>query len=162
MAEKGKAGKVKSKAVLQTIDIETGEQLSGTVVLIPQKRKNEFHEGWVAMSQPAMQLFSQIRSLETQRVLWSLLARLDYENYVLVNQSEIADSLAMKKPNFSRAMKNLVDLAVLLPGPKVGTCKTYRLNPSHGWKGTTTNHSKALDERLKAKGMSVIEGGRKD
>lgn len=151
-----------SKANLQQIDLDTGEAMQGTLVLIPQKKKIEFHNGWVAMAQPAMKMFSQIRSLEAQRVIWALLARLDYENYVLVNQSEIAAELEMKPSNLSRAIKYLADQSILIAGPKVGRSTTYRLNPSMGWKGNTVNHSKALDERMKATGMSVIEGGRKD
>lgn len=162
MADKIGGSKAKSKARLTQYDTETGEELQGTIVLIPQKKKNEFHDGWVAMAQPAMQMFSQIRSLEAQRVMWSLLARLDYENFVLVNQTEIAAELEMKKPNFSRAVKYLADMNILLVGPKVGRCSTYRLNPSMGWKGKGTNHSKALNDRLKASNMTVIEGGRKD
>lgn len=154
----GKAG----QSCIQQVDLETGEVLQGTVVLIPHKKKIELHGGWVAMAQPAMKAFSQIKSLEAQRVLWALLARLDYENYVLVNQKEIGDELGIKPPNLSRAMKLLAEHAILITGPKVGRSSTYRLNPSMGWKGSTTSHSKALNERMKAKGMTVIDGGKQD
>lgn len=161
--EMAKSGdRAKATASIAQIDLETGEMLEGSIVLIPKKKKIEFHEGWVAMAQPAMQMFAQIKSLEAQRALWALLARLDYENYILVNQSEIAEELDMKRPNLSRAMKYLVDQQILLAGPKVGRCSTYRFNPSMGWKGTTTNHSKALNDRLKASNMTVIQGGKAD
>lgn len=162
MAKTGGGGRKGNQASLQQIDLETGEVLQGTLVLIPQKKKIEFHEGWVAMAQPAMKMFSQIKSLEAQRVIWALLARLDYENYVLVNQSEIAKELDMKPSNLSRAMRYLSEQSILIQGPKVGRSATYRLNPSMGWKGTTTNHSKALSERMQAAGVSVIKGGKKD
>lgn len=112
------------------------------------------------MSQPAMQMFAQIKSLESQRVLWALLSRLDYENYILVNQAEICEELNIKAPNVSRAMKNLADLQILITGKKVGRSLTYRFNPAMGWKGTTVNHSKALSERMQAASMTLVKGGK--
>jgi DNA-binding transcriptional ArsR family regulator len=134
--------------------------MEGVLVVIPRKKPIEFHNGWIAMAQPSMQFFAQIKSLEAQRVVWALLARLDFENYVLVSQSVIADELGMKRPAVSRAIKYLLDEQVLITGPKVGRSITYRLNPSIGWKGSAVNHSKALNERMKANGMSVIKGGK--
>ena len=49
----------------------------------------------------------------------------------------------------------LLDVGVIFEGPKVGRSKTYRLNEQFGWKGTVTNHKKALKN-----GFSVIQGGR--
>lgn len=158
----GRAGKPKATANIAQVDLQTGEMLDGTIVLIPKKKKIEFHDGWLAMSQPAMQAFAQIKSLEAQRVLWALLARLDYENYILVNQSEIAQELNLKPSNLSRAMKYLADQQILIAGPKVGRSSTFRFNPSMGWKGSSVNHSKALNERMKASGITVIKGGKAD
>ncbi|MGK3681339.1 hypothetical protein ACSLOD_27975, partial [Escherichia coli] len=38
----------------------------------------------------------------------------------------------------------LLDVGVIFEGPKVGRSKTYRLNEQFGWKGTVSNHKKAL------------------
>ncbi len=57
--------------------------------------------------------------------------------------------------NVSRAVRALLDVGVIFEGPKVGRSKTYRLNEQFGWKGTVTNHKKALKN-----GFSVIQGGR--
>ncbi|EIT2341618.1 hypothetical protein L1O22_004870, partial [Salmonella enterica] len=51
--------------------------------------------------------------------------------------------------------KNLIEFGIILEGPKIGRSKTYRLNPQFGWKGTVSNHKKALKN-----GLSVIQGGK--
>ena len=58
------------------------------------------------------------------------------------------------KTNVSRAVKNLIEFEIILEGPKIGRSKTYRLKPQFGWKGTVSNHKKALKN-----GLSVIQGG---
>ena len=66
------------------------------------------------------------------------------------------NTLGIQKANVSRAIKALIENEIILEGPKIGRSKTYRLNPSYGWKGTVRNHDKALRN-----GLSVIEGGLK-
>lgn len=94
------------------------------------------------------------------RVLMALLARLDFENLLIINQAEIAREINIKRPNVNRAIKNLIAIDALLEGPKVGTNRSYRLNPYFGWKGSAKNHHKALDKRMKAAGLKVFEGNK--
>ncbi|MFN9507334.1 MAG: hypothetical protein ACK57J_22725, partial [Rubrivivax sp.] len=67
-------------------------------------------------------------------------------------------------PSVNRAIKRLVELSVLLEGPRIGVSRSYRLNPEFGWKGSAKGHVQALDtlrtERMKAARISgVIAGG---
>lgn len=147
---------------LTQVDKESGEIVEGFVAVLQPKRKNGF-ERWIAMSQQAFETIAMSSfSGETYRVLFQLLAVLDYENLIRVSSKELAETLGMKVPNISRATKKLVEAGVLLPGPKVGHCGTYRLNPSYGWKGSAKNHNEALKDRLKASNMTVIKGGKTD
>lgn len=107
------------------------------------------------MNQAALKLLAINLNGEQFKVLMMLLADLDYENYIQVAQADIAEALGMQKTNVSRSVKSLIDLGVMLEGPKIGRSKTYRLNPQFGWKGTVANHKKALKN-----GLSVITGGR--
>lgn len=107
------------------------------------------------MNQAALKIIATELNHEQTKVLMMLLADLDYENYIQVAQIDIADSLVMKKSSVSRAVKNLIEFGIILEGPKIGRSKTYRLNPQFGWKGTVSNHKKALKN-----GLSVIQGGR--
>ncbi|PZO93326.1 MAG: hypothetical protein DI617_08900 [Streptococcus pyogenes] len=149
-----------SKKRIIQVDGDTGEQIEGYVAILQPKTKNGF-ERWMSMSQQAFETLAMSNLTgETYRVLLQLLAVLDYENWIRVSSSEIAATLKMKTPNVSRATKKLVDQGVLIPGPKVGCSHTYRLNPSYGWKGSAKNHNNALKDRMKASGLSVIEGSK--
>lgn len=107
------------------------------------------------MNQAALLTIANELNHDQMRVLMALLAELDYENYIQVAQIDIAESLNMQKTHVSRAVKNLLEFGIVIEGPKIGRSKTYRLNPQFGWKGTVTNHQKALKN-----GLSVINGGK--
>lgn len=135
------------------IDESTGEVIGGFVAVIRPKQKSSF-ERHFTMNQAALEIIATELSHEQTRVLMILLSELDYENYIQVAQVDIAEKLKMQKTNVSRAMKNLMQMDVILEGPRIGRSKTYRLNPQFGWKGTVTNHKKALRH-----GLSIIKGG---
>lgn len=147
----------KSRVVGQ-VDMSTGELLEGgQLALIFPKRRNGFVEGWVAVSQnPMLELAKADLGAEASKVLFLVLARLDFENWINLNQTACAVEIGMKQPNFARALRKLVDLGVLLVGPKVGRNATFRLNPNFGWKGSAKGHNEALRARMKAKGLSVV------
>lgn len=147
-----------------SVDLDTGEILEGAVLgMFYPKRQNGFGRGWVAMSQSAMlELAKSGLGAQDWQVLAVVLAKLDFENFLLLSQSDIGKELGMKAPNVSAAVKRLEGLGVLLRGPKAGRSSTFRLNPQFGWKGTASNHQKALKERMRAAGMSVVQAPERD
>ena len=143
------------------IDRKTGEELEGTPFFAPTK-SNYTYEGWMAMSLQAEEFFAtNIKSLDDYRVLSALKARIDFENYLAISHTEIAEELGMKRPNVSRSIKHLLDLGIINKGPKVGRSLTYIFNPEMGYRGKAKNQRDAVRKRL-ANGFSVIEGGKKD
>ena len=136
------------------IDLETGEDLGGFVAVVRPKQKSSFQRHFT-MNQAALLTIANELNHDQMRVLMALLADLDYENYIQVAQIDIAEALNMQKTHVSRAVKNLLEFGIVIEGPKIGRSKTYRLNPQFGWKGTVTNHKKALKN-----GLTVINGGR--
>lgn len=145
-----------------SVDLDTGEVLDGAVLgLFYPKRQNGFRQGWVAMSQDAMlELAKAGLGAQDWQVLAVVLAKLDFENYLVLSQAEIGEAIDMKAPNVSAAIKRLEGLGVLMRGPKAGRSSTFRLNPSFGWKGSASNHRAALRERMKSAGLSVVEPAR--
>lgn len=139
---------------IKQVNSDTGEVLDGVLVWMPKKRVSPF-ERHFTMNQDALKILANKLNYEQFRVLMMLMADLDYENYIQITQQDIADSLDMQKSNVSRAVKGLLELQIVLEGPKVGRSKTYRLNEQFGWKGSVSNHKKALKN-----GLSVINGGR--
>ncbi len=146
---------------LGQVDLATGEILEGaTLAVFYPRRKNGFTTGWLAMAQePLMKLAQADLGDEARRVLFALLAQLDYENFIAVNQAELGRQLKIKPSNMSRAVARLVQEGVLLAGPRLQAKGTYTLNPHYGWKGSAKGHQEALQARMKARGMSVVDGG---
>ena len=89
---------------------------------------------------------------EIRRVLDYFFGKLDFENYIHVAQTEIAEALDLQKSHVSRAVKVLCDKQIILKGPKTGRIITYRLNPEYGWKGKVKN--------MNAARFTVIQGGK--
>lgn len=146
----------------KTFDVKTGEVQDGALVWVPRKNISQFGRGWFQMAQNTMKRLNDERKtlgLEGIVVFNALMARLDFENYIQVSQSEIAEELEMQRSNVSRAVKRLVDLGFIKTGPKVGRSFTYQLHPELAWKGRGQNHFKAR-EAARAAGWQVIDGGR--
>ena len=147
---------------IQSVDADTGEALDYALVAIAKKQPCAFGQRWVQMSQDAMQMLAEIKSLDQMRVLMTLMSRLDFENLIAIDQTQVAKTLGMHKQHVNRAIAALIEKEILLKGPKIGTARTYRLNPSYGWKGRAKGHREALRERMEAKGLSVVPGTKKD
>lgn len=129
------------------VDKETGEYYESYVAVIQPKRRNGFTQGWVAMAQNALEYLAENRKIlgeEGFAVFGKLMGRMDTENYIQINQTELSKELDMQRPNVNRAIKKLMSISIILEGPKVGRCRTYRLNPHMGWKGPSKGHHKAL------------------
>lgn len=118
---------------------------------LSKTRKNILGVHWVAAFQDGLTwLAQQDMTGEQWRVLAYLLGQLDFDNYLKVQQTEIADKLHMKKPNVSRAMKKLAELDVITVGPMAGRSKTYRLNPRIAHRGTKNYRNTLIEyDRLK-------------
>jgi len=138
--------------------MDTGEIMEGAVLgMFFPKRQNGFRNGWVAMSQNAMmELAKSDLGAQDMRVLFAVLARLDFENFLLLTISDLAKEIGMQRSHASDSIAKLEKLGVLVRGPKAGRSSTFRLNPSFGWKGSGVNHQKALKERMRASNISGI------
>ena len=90
------------------------------------------------------------------KVMWAMLARLDYENLIQVNQAEVSEQVGMNRHNVNRSIKKLIELGVILEGVKIGISRSYRLNPNFGWKGSAKGHREASARALE--GYQVIRG----
>ena len=144
---------------MQQIDHQTGEVVEGFVAYVVPKRKNGFQKGWMAMAQEAMMMLAQSNLTgNDMKVMWAMLARLDYENLIQVNQAEVSEQVGMNRHNVNRSIKKLIELGVILEGVKIGISRSYRLNPNFGWKGSAKGHRGGSARALE--GYQVIRGRR--
>jgi hypothetical protein len=130
--------------------LKTGELLDGVNVWVGRKIVSPYGSQWMQVNQDALAEIAADRQIgaEALRVFLYLNARLDFENLIVVPQTEVAAALSMKRPAISRAVKLLADKQIVLRGPKIGSVSSYRLNPHYGWKGKVQNLTKARQERL--------------
>lgn len=149
---------------LEHYDAQTGEVMDGQIMFVPNRGKSPFGKDWFAMAQDAMMFLAKNRKAlgeEGFAVFCALGARLDFENFILINQSQMARELKMDRSNFNKAIKKLEAHGILARGPKSGVSPTFKLNPKMAWKGRQKNHSRALDEAKKM-GWDLVEGGNKE
>ena len=146
-----------NKRLIQ-IDHDTGEVVDGFVAYVVPKRKNGFQQGWLAMAQNGAEILAQSDlGANDFKVLMKLLSVLDYENLIQVSQADIARELDMHRQHVQRSIKRLIQLGIILEGVKIGISRSYRLNPSFGWKAqlrATGGSARALE------GYQVIKGRR--
>ena len=119
---------------MQQIDHQTGEVVEGFVAYVVPKRKNGFQKGWMAMAQAMMMLAQSNLTGNDMKVMWAMLARLDYENLIQVNQAEVSEQVGMNRHNVNRSIKKLIELGVILEGVKIGISRSYELNLTSGGK----------------------------
>jgi hypothetical protein len=161
----------KQKMDLATVDLNTGDVKDGVFVYCPKKQHSLFSgEGFVMMSQLRSDMLAN-SDLDgtTFRVLFKLISILDMDNLIAINQSELATEMGLQKQHFSRSIRRLIAEQILIEGAKLGQHKSYRLNAYYGWKGSTENHSAALEvdpiplsDRMKQSGIErVVDGGKK-
>ena len=90
---------------MQQIDHQTGEVVEGFVA---------YQKGWMAMAQEAMMMLAQSNLTgNDMKVMWAMLARLDYENLIQVNQAEVSEQVGMNRHNVNRSIKKLIELGVI-------------------------------------------------
>ena len=102
-----------------------GDEVQG---YINKRRENRLGAHWVATFQDGM-------TGEQWRVFAYLVSKLDFDNYLKVQQKDIAEELHMHVKAVSRAIKGLKELDVISVGPMAGRSKTYRLNPRIAHRG---------------------------
>lgn len=135
------------------------QQVHNVVVVVAKKHLATGLGGWgIFWQEASMNIAADKRlNLTDHRVLAVLNAKLDFENWIRISQQEIADFLAVKRPNISVSMKKLVKMSIVVPGPPVKNVKTFRLNPAVAWKGSM---QQAATERRKA--LRLVKGGKSD
>ena len=147
---------------IRAYDKNTGEIIEGVPVLCGVKR-NPYNKGWVMNSQEALELIAQDKEItgRIHRVLWLLVAHLDFENWIQLSQKEICKKLDMKKQDVSSAVKVLEEKEIIIRGPKVGRSYSFRLNPMLGWKGNVKNlddyRQKEENKYYKEKKQKLLE-----
>ncbi len=103
----------------------------------PDKYTNVFDRGFYALAK--MNLTGKQCA-----VLFLLMTQLNYENWLLISQKQIAEELDIAPRNVSTLLKNLVDKGVLERKTNLKGIVLYRLNPLIAWRGDTTSYYNSI------------------
>jgi len=138
------------KADLQLVDRSTGEILEGEFQYVERQASQLKEPFMFAFLEGARQLAkNQNLTLRDHRVYQALLSRLDFKNWILLSQAEIAELTGIKRPNVSTSMKKLLQEGIIEKGPKKGNAQSYRLNDVFAWKGKVHELRKHQQAKLK-------------
>lgn len=101
---------------------------------------------------------------ESWLVFLVLCTRLDLrENRVVLNQAEIGRQIGLTRQNVQVAIKQLMEVGLILEGPKEKQSRTYSLNPEVVFRGSAKDHAKEIAKYRKKKTkvrMKLLEGGK--
>lgn len=93
------------------------------------------------------------------RVRDYMLCKVGIGNFVHFNQSEAGRVLGIDQAHISRSVKKLVDMGIVLEGPKAGKFHTYQLNPALAFSGGLGNGINARKDIIKqrANGATIYQ-----
>ena len=133
------------KRILQ-VDEATGEAVNVFASVVRHKHPYRA-EGFIQMSQlQLMSLAQKPVSPTAFRVLMALAALTDYENWISINQAEIARQLCLAAPNLSRAISELLKRQIIVRAPGHGHHRAYRFSPTWGFKGCSKGFQRVMEE----------------
>ena len=152
---------------MRLTDLETGEVFLGLAV--PQKKKypREIQQdGFYTMFSFGSEFISEVEGLtgNDYRILFRLLSHLEFENWIYVTQTTIAEELQLKKSHVSRSMKKLVEKGIIekQKDPKDKRKMIYRLNPECGWRGDADQWKKEMYSRRVKKVTPLFPNSKKN
>ena len=141
------------------VEAETGEAFD--LVAVPRSQSRHFNSGGFFMGMLAA--FDDIANQDwpegDYRVFVKLLGRLDWENYLHLDISELAAEMGRSRETVSRAVARFVERGILHRGPRVGRSYTYRLDPSTAFRGKP-DARRRVEREIRDRQWTVHEGGK--
>lgn len=137
-----------------TIDPVTGKEMKdGILAYVPGKKYWGFDGGdWTVVFQEAFHLVADDKELQgvTTRIWVKLLAIMQYENFIVFSQKDLAEAMGIAPSTFSKSIKRLVEKNLLIKGhTKIGNTIPYRINTKFVWKGSKEAYKTNKDRSKK-------------
>ena len=103
---------------------------------------------WTIVTREGTDKFAEDKSLKGNewRVLVKLIGKVEFENIITPNQTQLAKELKISQAAISRALKKLTAARAIIPIQKQGVQTQYRLNPSLGFKIASVDYRKLIDD----------------
>jgi len=144
--------RMKSLSDGSMMDTETGVLYDNEdYVFMAFPRRLKLNEDWFMAFQDAREILAKDKDIwgQPRAVLDYLEARLSFENFIAIENTEVAKALDIGKNRVSEALKKLSDKCIIERGPKIGRTWSFKLNPFYAWKGNVKNLQEARKKHLK-------------
>ena len=120
----------KKQKILTVVNQETGE-VEARINLQNRLEKG----GWFPFFQKGAVYLAQNLKGEELRVLFYMMSKMDYGNYIRVTNKNICNNLQMNHGNVTRAIRKLINTNVIAVQEWYGISRIYRMNPNFMHKG---------------------------
>jgi len=139
-----------------TVWPDDAAQQPQTVYFVPPKNK-KYSVRWLLLWQEPSDIGVSMMEQATMekpltqteyRVRDYLMGTLGIGNCVYVNQAEVARALRVERAKVCHAIRRLVDLGILLKGPKSGRSNTYTVSPAFCFAGALGSGIKKRKEQI--------------
>lgn len=140
-------------------DTQTGQVYD--LVAVPRTESKVWNRGGFFMGVLAQ--FDEIANADwpegDYRVFVKLMGRLDWENYLHLDVSELANEMGRSRQSVSSAISRFIQRGILHRGPRVGRSYTYRLDPGTAWRGKPEGRAR-VEREIAERNWTVHEGGK--
>lgn len=133
------------------------------VYLVPPKKKS-YPLRWLLLWQDPSEIgVSMSEQAEMERPLtqteyrvrdW-ILGTIGIGNYCYINQAEIARRLRVHRQNVYQAIQRLLELGILIKGPKNGRCNSYMVSPAFCFFGSLGAGAQARKAEIQEKAKVI-------
>lgn len=118
----------------------TGERLE---LQADNQYSQKYAGGWIVNNQIALLRFVTSNPTKVELSIFLLInAKIQYDNWLEINQSEWARNYGFDQGNISKAISSLIEKKILIKNPNKHNC--FRLNEFYGYKGNIDKTSNLL------------------
>ena len=142
--------KAKSERIIQGLQDEFEQDISVSIFV---KKKTPKQSDYTMLYQEVTLELVKILKPNACKILLYLNSKLQYDNYIGVNQETIMEDLGYgSKKTIVQGIKELVELNVVITLPDLTDKRrnVYYINPYQSWKGKVFNRLKAIKKFLEA------------
>lgn len=131
---------------LESIRDHAMNEIEGSEVSVFVKKKRPKVETYTMFFQVVNGLLVKALTPASCKVLLYMISYAQYGNYISKQTEWIAEDLDLSIATVKRAIKQLVDLNIILkvPNPEDRRQNDYYLNPTQSWKGQVKERDKAM------------------
>jgi hypothetical protein len=147
----------KQKVELRLIEGENRTELSDGYIILPIQKK-KFKEAFIMVFQSGLEYIATDKRLtgRDKTVIMFLLSKMEFENWIHINQSVIAEKLNIAQPHISTILNKLTKCGYL-DKIKDGKNNAYRFNEVFVWKGKAATRDNLIKLQMPGQDKNIVK-----